>query len=106
MYLILLIPGKSPAMNLRHSHADSYASAVVVSGTYAYLATSIVGPYDLHILDISDPYHPRLIGGINTDGAYRDIALQGNIMYVANEWGLSLIDVSNQRRQLKSDLSG
>ncbi|MBU1473154.1 MAG: T9SS type A sorting domain-containing protein [Bacteroidetes bacterium] len=69
---------------------------VVISGTYAYVSTSY-GSYNLHIVDISDPTHPKMTGGIRTGtgGAYREIAVAGQIVYVADEWGLRLISVSD-----------
>jgi parallel beta-helix repeat protein len=73
-----------------------YAAAIVLNGEFAYLATFNEGPYNLHILNISDPEHPTRIGEIPFgEGTYRDLALQGNILYVPDEWGLRLIDVSD-----------
>lgn len=74
----------------------SYASSVVVSGTYAYLGAFLGGPWGLHVLDVSTPTHPVRVSFFPTPfGAYRDIVLVGQILYIADEWGLSLIDVSN-----------
>jgi hypothetical protein len=71
-------------------------SDVVVYDTIAYVST-LKGSYDLHILDISDPPHPKMIGGIPgvADGAYREIVLAGQIVYVADELGLRLISVDD-----------
>ena len=72
----------------------SYASSVAVSGTTAYLAAMFGDPYDLYVIDISNPAAPVEMGGISTWGMYREITLQGQIVYVADETGLRLIDVS------------
>ena len=72
-----------------------YATGVVINGSHAYLATYIHGPYDLHVLDISDPVHPARVATLETPGTFRELVLQGHIIYAADEWGLRLIDVSN-----------
>jgi parallel beta-helix repeat protein len=72
----------------------SYASSVAVSGSTAYLAAMFGDPYDLYVIDISNPAAPVEIGSISTWGMYREITLQGQIVYVADETGLRLINVS------------
>lgn len=80
-----------------HDTEGAYATAVVISGTYAYLATYIHPPYDLLVLDISNPAYPTRVCAIHWEkgGAYRDLALQRDILYVADESGLRLISVSD-----------
>ncbi len=75
-----------------------WVSDVVVNGKYAYISICY-GSYNLHILDISDPANPKMIGGIpsGTGGMYREIAVAGQIVYVADEWGLRLISVSDPK---------
>jgi len=73
----------------------AYTADVVVSGTYAYLATFMYGPYNLHVLDVSDPAHPTRVSTISSNQEYKDLALVDDILYVAYGWGLQLIDVSN-----------
>ena len=70
-----------------------YACSVVVTDSYAYLATFMGGLWNLHVVDIADSTHPTRTGVIHTDGAYREIAVAGDTVYVADEWGLRLIDV-------------
>ncbi len=80
-----------------------YAGDVVVGGSHAFVATygagaseeSLGGTCSLHVLDISNPAHPTRIGGISTSGAYRQIALVGDLVYVADEWGVRVISVAD-----------
>jgi hypothetical protein len=60
-----------------------------------YGSTLLAGldPY-LLALDISDPANPRRISSINLDGAI-DIAVQGDLAYVANGDNLIIVDVSD-----------
>jgi len=74
---------------------QSYASSVVVSGTYVYLASHLHGPLNFHVFDVSDPAFPNRISAINCCGANREIALQDEIVYVADEGGLSLVSVAD-----------
>lgn len=49
----------------------------------------------LHAVDISDPADPTGVGfSPQAQGCYRDITTVDGIAYVANEWGLEVIDVS------------
>ena len=65
--------------------------SVVVSGTYAYVACSFAG---LHVIDVSNPTMPMIVGNVSTDEA-RDVAVAGNFAYVAAGFGLQVVDVSN-----------
>jgi len=75
----------------------TYATGVVVSGTVAYVPTYLSGmdPHDLHIVDISDPLHPARLATVDTDGVFREVAVQGQYLYAADEWGLRVIDVAD-----------
>jgi len=72
------------------------AIGVAVADNYAYVAVTCpdVGA-GLHVIDVSDAetpvgvgYHPQV------QGCYRDITTADGTAYVADEWGLELIDVS------------
>ncbi len=76
-------------------NGGDYASGVVVDGAYAYVAALTTSPYRMRVLDISDPQHPAEVGSLYTDGMFREIAVQGHVVYAADEFGLRLIDVSD-----------
>ena len=66
--------------------------SVSVSGSFAYMST-----FGWHVLDISDPAHPlgdSSYGGGPEVGMPRDQLVHGDTLYVANEWGFALLDVS------------
>jgi len=69
------------------------ASAVYVSGNYAYVAACFSG---LHIIDVSNPAVPTLVGNFETGDLALDVQVSGSYAYVADDWyGLQIIDVSN-----------
>ncbi len=64
---------------------------VAVSGTRAYLACSQAG---LKIVDVSDPTKLTLLG--RSSGRFSEaLAVADNIAYIADHFGLQLVDVSN-----------
>lgn len=77
-----------------------YASGVIVSGNYAYLSTFESTPNYLWVLNITDPVHPVQAAVISQSslspiwGAPRETVLQGNYIYVADEFGLRIFDIS------------
>lgn len=74
-------------------------AGVQVHGDRAFLGTAgFIGSqkFTLHVLDISDRAHPRRLAAIlSGNGPFRDIFLQGNILYAADEAGVALVDVSD-----------
>jgi hypothetical protein len=76
----------------------AYAVSVAVSGTIAYVATSMLDQVALHVVDVSDPAHPLRLAAFAEPpdwGPFRGIALDGDTVYVADEAGIGLIDVHN-----------
>jgi hypothetical protein len=77
------------------------ASGVIISGNYAYLTTFQSTPNYLWVISIADPAHPIQTAVIpNTSFspvwvAPREAVLQGNYIYVADEWGLRIFDISD-----------
>lgn len=100
---------------------ENPAVAVALSGGSAYVGTlwGPTRPAGLYALDISDPLHPkgplpqRFAGrvGLATfesvlekspafardiiSGPPRSVFIQGTTLYIASEWGLHIIDISN-----------
>jgi hypothetical protein len=68
-------------------------------GTHVYLTNN--GTRALNVVDISDPYHPRMVGSWRAPspfggGSLHDVDVQDGILYASN-WneGLILLDVGN-----------
>jgi hypothetical protein len=70
--------------------------AIQVRGPYAYLAlnNSNESGVALQIVDVHDPDHPSLLGSYNAANA-NDLAVVGNLVYLAALPDLRIIDVSN-----------
>ncbi len=81
----------------------TYASAIDISGKYAYLGHSQYGVNEFSVADISDPTKPRILGGIDvgTNHVVSDVEAVGGYVYTANtsnaanSYEIQLIDVSN-----------
>jgi len=75
---------------------------VFAVGDYAYV-TYDDGRGHLIVLDVSDPAHPRQVGGLTTSGTAERIFVVGDTAYVADGGGgLLIIDVSNPAAPKKS----
>ena len=60
-----------------------------MSGTTAYVADDDTG---LQVIDVSDPANPTRLGGYDTSGSARGVAVAGNRVYVADyEKGLRVL---------------
>lgn len=70
------------------------ATAVAVSGSYAYAASADSG---LHIINIADPANPSFVGACSIpDAVVHNIYVAGNYAYVADGVnGLRIIDITN-----------
>ena len=70
------------------------ATAVAVSGSYAYAASSVSG---FHVINISDPANPSFVGAYPIPGAdIHNIYVAGNYAYIADGAnGLRIIDVTS-----------
>ncbi len=76
--------------------AQGYATSVAVAGDYAYVAIAGGGAAALHVVDISNSTQPIRTGLFQGDmWTPRDMVFTDQIVYIADEWGLRLIDVSN-----------
>ena len=66
---------------------------IKISGAYAFLAN---GNRGLQIIHISDPVHPRKVGGYDTQGSALEVAISGKHAYVADAGtGLDVIEISD-----------
>ncbi len=84
-------PNQIGFINLRDNGQETVG--IAVSGTIAYLAGSTGG---VAIVDVSDPFNPRLVGSYDTPGFTQGVAIAGNRAYVADsQSGLRIVDVSD-----------
>jgi hypothetical protein len=51
-------------------------------GNYAYVADFAAG---LQVIDVSNPASPQRVGGYDTSGYARGVAVSGNYAYVADD---------------------
>ncbi|MCZ6776479.1 MAG: hypothetical protein O7D34_08490, partial [Ignavibacteria bacterium] len=65
--------------------------AVDVQGSYAYIGN---GP-TLHVLDVSNPVLPTIVGEYLTDGYVSDIRLRDTLAFLAIGTGLLVLNISN-----------
>ncbi len=71
----------------------SPVTAVAVSGQWVYAATATAG---LCIVDVSDPANPTKVAGhLRSPGGYRDMVVSDETAFLANEWGLEIVRVSD-----------
>jgi len=77
---------------------EGYATSVAALGRYAYACTGSAGS-SLHVVDISDPLRPARTAKVQVrTGVCRDMEVVGETAYIADEWGLELLSVSDPRR--------
>jgi hypothetical protein len=68
------------------------ATALFVSGDYAYVADGASG---LQIVDVTDKSRPTIVGTLDTPGTAQDVFVSGDYAYVADGTeGLRIIDIA------------
>jgi hypothetical protein len=80
-------------------------NTVYKHGDYAYIGGTnlTTGPRitdDFQIFDVSDPYRPRFLGGIDVGGAVDEIVVRGDYAYIVRRVAsnnLQIYDISNPR---------
>lgn len=65
--------------------------AVDVQGNLAVIGN---GP-SVHIVDVTNPASPEMIGGYVTTGLVADVVIRDNLVYVTDGYGLLVLDISN-----------
>ena len=74
-------------------HMGSWsANEITLAGQYAYVVT---GEDGIRIIDVSNPASPQEIGGFNTPGKAREVAIAGHYAFVADESSLRIVDVAD-----------
>ncbi len=78
--------------------ADGVAADIMVTGKYATLGTFQDSTNCYSLIDISKPDDPQVSSVVDLQslicGAPRQMAAQGDYVYSADEWGLSIYDIS------------
>jgi hypothetical protein len=68
---------------------------IVVQGHYAYLNAQL---NYIDVVDVSDPLAPHHVGSVKTPGHIRQHTVDGDYVYVADSFNISIIDVSNPKK--------
>lgn len=93
---VISVSSPTPMTRIGNVNTPGEAQSVAVAPGKAGLAYVADGAAGLQIVDISDPQHPFIVGGVDTPGFALDVALQGNAAFVADrEAGLQVVDVSS-----------
>ena len=75
-----------------YNTSAAQARDVILSGSTAFVADGDAG---LHIVDVSTPSAPRLLGSYDTPGYANRVAVSGNTVFIADgPRGLQIVDVS------------
>ncbi len=73
---------------------DGFVTGVAISGTTICITVGVAG---LHIVDISSPAQPSLLGSCDTLGYAENVFIEGSYAYVADGWsGLTVLDISDE----------
>ncbi|MDA3798542.1 MAG: SBBP repeat-containing protein [Kiritimatiellae bacterium] len=96
---LMKVPLDSDPLTLAYSQKYVYSPVRVVKSTVVD-QTAYVSTYDavdnFHILDVTDGLPSPFLGDLNTFNSIRDVAIQGDLAYVAGGDGeFSIIDVSD-----------
>ena len=67
--------------NIANVNTPGSAQGVAISGSCAYVADGFNG---IQVVDIRDPYAPRILGAVGTPGSAYDTAVADTYVYVAD----------------------
>lgn len=107
MYIFSIANPQNPSFVLRYSHILS-CDPVVVQGNRAYVTLRSGnrcnrGANALEILDISDPYNPKLIRTYDMENPH-GLAVDNNFLFLCEgEFGLKVFDITDERKILLLD---
>lgn len=97
MYVINIADPRNP-YQVSKFQADGIAVDVVLNGNYATLGTFEDATNCYTLIDVTDPNNPELSDAVDIQslicGAPRQMAAQGDFVYSADEWGLSIYDLT------------
>ncbi|MDP4092773.1 MAG: S-layer homology domain-containing protein [Bacillota bacterium] len=88
----------NPSKPRQVAHLDFPESAIYIrlNGNYAYIFAN----FSVYVVDISDPLHPNRVYCITSHegGPARGISIDGDRMYVADEWGVKIYSIKNSAK--------
>ena len=99
---IIDIHEPSNPRQIAHLDMPVPVNLVKIKGNYAY----VFGLFDVYIVDISDPSNPYRVNEMigNTGGPTTSAVIEGNKIYMTNEWGLLILSIEDPTRcELISD---
>ncbi len=73
------------------AYSLGWAYGVSVSGEFAYVATYT----GLHVINVSDPTNPYEVGYYLIPGSYQDVAVSGDLAYVADLFYFAIFDCAD-----------
>jgi len=86
---------RRPRQTGSYDTAGADAPALRVRDTLAYLLTEMWAPYDLRVLDVSQPQDPRLLGGCYQWNSGGVIEVRDSLAYVAEENHFEIFSVAS-----------
>ncbi len=81
--------------------AGAFAMGTALHGTVAFVGTTLQRPHDkieLRVIDVTEPASPTLLAAWDAPadfGPFREMVVQDGRLYVAEESGLGVVDVSD-----------
>ena len=102
-----IVSGPSYAQDCAHYEAHMHWVGVITeygsprsfatAGSQLYVATLT----DVHILDVTDPVDPVLMGTVTPTGSVSGVAISGSLLFVAENSGLEIFDVQNPAQPVR-----
>jgi len=93
---VVSVSSPTPMSRIGNVNTPGEAQSIAVAPGRAGLAYVADGAAGLQVIDISDPQHPFIVGGVDTPGFAVDVALLGNSAFVADrEAGLQIVDITS-----------
>jgi hypothetical protein len=73
-----------------------YASKIIVSGSYAYVAAAFGSFHGVYVYNVSDLHHPRPAAAYQSAGYPNDMARKDQTLYLADgSGGLEILNIAN-----------
>lgn len=98
LHLVDVSAPQTPLQVGLYSHGIFNANDVAVSGRFAYIAGAEGG---LHVIDICDSHHPRIVGSLKTN--FRSVEVSGNYAYLSGS-DMEIIDISQPQAPAPASL--
>ncbi len=91
----VLVVDRSGSMSWDGQASTSNALAVALQGTYAFIADGTSG--NMADINVLVPLNPNVVGTYNRSGTANDVAVQGNVAFLANtSTRLDIVNITNK----------